>query len=63
MSPPVLVDAVDEPSEVGGGDLLGLVEGRQLGLGGESFAMGFSEPLGDQLGVSAGFEVRAVCPA
>jgi hypothetical protein len=55
-----LVDVVDELGEVTGGDLLGLVEGREFGLGSEPFALGFCEPLGDQLGVSAGFEDRAV---
>jgi hypothetical protein len=44
----------------GGWRGFGLVEGRKFGLGGEAFALGFGEPLGDELGVSAGFGRRSV---
>jgi hypothetical protein len=57
---PVLVNVVDEVRQVVGGDLLRLVEGRQLGLGGQPFALGFGELLGDELGVRSRFESGAM---
>jgi hypothetical protein len=56
----VLVDVVDELGEVVGGDLSGLVERREFALSGEAFALGFGEPLGDELGLRTRFDRRSV---